>query len=405
MFERYARWTDSFSKTTFEMKYLLVIDHIATGGAEHILVDYYHYLEQNGHQVWVFCLNGHDGQSLWTKGMRVTYGADTDVSNILYKIRQLYEVYRKLKVLVKNVRPNVIFSFLEKSNLLTFLVPGFKAKKVLTVHNVLSIQYTKIKNPLIRKITYTLIRMTYNHCDRVVAVSKQVRDDLNSSFGVKSKNVHIINNYVNREDITEKVKEPIDNFIFDSKKRYVMNVGRFSNQKAQWKLLKAFCLYQKDAPADIELVLMGTGDYAANLKQLAISLGISKKVHFLPFNINPYKYLVKAHLFILSSLFEGFPIVLAEASFMRIPFVGSRKAIPEEVYDKKDVWEQSIYDNTFLEADFSTTIHEDERKLALLIHRGVEDDLFRKNMLTHTSEWETNNKKEIQFKLYDELAK
>ena len=40
------------------MKYILVIDHIATGGAERILVDYYHYLEKHGHEAHVFVLSG-----------------------------------------------------------------------------------------------------------------------------------------------------------------------------------------------------------------------------------------------------------------------------------------------------------------------------------------------------------
>ena len=44
------------------MKYILVIDHIATGGAERILIDYYHYLKQNGHVPYVFVLSGYSGQ-------------------------------------------------------------------------------------------------------------------------------------------------------------------------------------------------------------------------------------------------------------------------------------------------------------------------------------------------------
>ena len=51
------------------MKYILVIDHIATGGAERILIDYYHYLKQNGHVPYVFVLSGYSGQSKWTENV------------------------------------------------------------------------------------------------------------------------------------------------------------------------------------------------------------------------------------------------------------------------------------------------------------------------------------------------
>ena len=60
------------------MKIVLVIDRIMTGGAERILVDYYHYLEANGHEPYVFALSGNRSQSKWTDGLRVIYGASGD---------------------------------------------------------------------------------------------------------------------------------------------------------------------------------------------------------------------------------------------------------------------------------------------------------------------------------------
>lgn len=386
------------------MTYLLVIDHIATGGAERILIDYYHYLEARGCKICVFVLSGHAGQSRWTDGVSVVYGLRGDEDNIVRKAAQQAMLYFKLKRLVGRVKPDVIFSFLEKSNLLTSVVRT-EAVKIMTVHNVLSIQYTKVRNGFIREVLYSMIRWMYNRCPNVVAVSKQVKDDLVTSFGVKANNVHVINNCVDRDDIRKKSKETTDNFVFVDGVRYIINVGRFSNQKAQWKLLKAFSLYIKGENKDnIHLVLMGHGEYIDRLKQLADSLGISDKVSFLPFNINPYKYMKHAHLFVLSSIYEGFPIVLAEASSLRIPFVGTRKAVPEEMFDDKEFWKTCIFDSTHLNADFSTEIHDDERCLAALLKKGVEDESFRNKILKHTSQWESNNDKLIQFSMYDELC-
>ena len=133
------------------MKYILIIDHIATGGAERILIDYYHYLEAKGCKVCVFVLSGYEGQSLWTDGVNVVYGSRGDEDNIVRKVMQQVVLYFRLKRLVERVKPDVIFSFLEKSNLLTSVVRT-KAVKVMTVHNVLSIQYTKVRNGLIRNV-------------------------------------------------------------------------------------------------------------------------------------------------------------------------------------------------------------------------------------------------------------
>ena len=385
------------------MTYILIIDHIATGGAERILIDYYHYLEGKGHKPYVFVLSGHKGQSRWTDGVNVVYGADSDEDNLIRKSIQQIKLFFKLKRLVKKVSPDVMFSFLEKSNLLTSLIKT-KAVKVMTVHNVLSIQYTKVRSDKVRTILYGMIRRMYNGCPNVVAVSKQVKDDLTTSFGVREQNVHVINNYVDRVGIRMKSEEAVDDYVFSDDVKYIMNVGRFSDQKAQWKLLKAFSLYAKYGKENVRLVLMGQGEYVDNLKGLAENLGIEDKTTFLPFSINPYKYMRHASLFVLSSIFEGFPIVLAEVSSLRIPFVGTRKAIPEEMFDNRDVWEDCIFDSTTLKADFTNEIHEDEERLAELLGKGIEDCDFRQRILTHTSGWEANNDKLTQFEMYDKFA-
>ena len=385
------------------MTYILIIDHIATGGAERILIDYYHYLEGKGHKPYVFVLSGHKGQSRWTDGLNVVYGADSDEDNLIRKSIQQIKLFFKLKRLVKKVSPDVMFSFLEKSNLLTSLIKT-KAVKVMTVHNVLSIQYTKVRSDKVRTILYGMIRRMYNGCPNVVAVSKQVKDDLTTSFGVREQNVHVINNYVDRVGIRMKSEEAVDDYVFSDDVKYIMNVGRFSDQKAQWKLLKAFSLYVKNSKENVRLVLMGQGEYVDNLKGLAENLGIEDKTTFLPFSINPYKYMRHASLFVLSSIFEGFPIVLAEVSSLRIPFVGTRKAIPEEMFDNRDVWEDCIFDSTTLKADFTNEIHEDEERLAELLGKGIEDCDFRQRILTHTSGWEANNDKLTQFEMYDKFA-
>ena len=385
------------------MTYILIIDHIATGGAERILIDYYHYLEGKGHKPYVFVLSGHKGQSRWTDGVNVVYGADSDEDNLIRKSIQQIKLFFKLKRLVKKVSPDVMFSFLEKSNLLTSLIKT-KAVKVMTVHNVLSIQYTKVRSDKVRTILYGMIRRMYNGCPNVVAVSKQVKDDLTTSFGVREQNVHVINNYVDRVGIRMKSEEAVDDYVFSDDVKYIMNVGRFSDQKAQWKLLKAFSLYAKNGKENVRLVLMRQGEYVDNLKGLAENLGIEDKTTFLPFSINPYKYMRHASLFVLSSIFEGFPIVLAEVSSLRIPFVGTRKAIPEEMFDNRDVWEDCIFDSTTLKADFTNEIHEDEERLAELLGKGIEDCDFRQRILTHTSGWEANNDKLTQFEMYDKFA-
>jgi N-acetylgalactosamine-N,N'-diacetylbacillosaminyl-diphospho-undecaprenol 4-alpha-N-acetylgalactosaminyltransferase len=149
--------------------------------------------------------------------------------------------------------------------------------------------------------------------------------------------------------------------------------------------------------------LIGAGDNLDELKQLSNDLSLGEQVTFLPFSLNPYKYMAKADLFVLSSIFEGFPIVLAEISSLRVPFVGSRKAVPKEMFADKDVWTKYIF-NAENRRDMDTVIHDDESELAKLLVRGLYDDTYRQTLLKQTEKWESHNDKTWQFNQYDAIT-
>ena len=139
------------------MKYLLVIDQIKQGGAEHILVDFDAYLKKMGHQVKVFAMFGKKEDSPWTESLDVTYGSPSSKESLFGKCLQFISIYKTFKNLVSSYNPDGIYSSLEKSNFLTSLIKC-NGRKVMSVHNVLSIQYLKIKNNLIRSLWYNTIK-------------------------------------------------------------------------------------------------------------------------------------------------------------------------------------------------------------------------------------------------------
>lgn len=381
------------------MKYLLVIDQIKTGGAEKILIDYYSYLVKKGYKVKVFSLEGFEGRSLWTRGLDITYGKKSNKNNIFIKLFLQIILFWKINNLIREYKPDVVFSFLEKSNFITTLVTPKYGKKIVTVHNILSIQYTKISSIPIRAILNKIINWMYNNNSQIVAVSKQVKDDLVLNYHIDDEKIHVINNYVDREEIKIKSLESIYDFIFQPNVKYILNIGRFSLQKSQHKLIKAFhylLVTQKDMK-NVHLILLGEGEKEKDLRSLVDKLNINNYVTFIPFNENPYKYMSKVDLLVLSSIFEGFPIVVSEISSLRIPFVGSDKSIPREMFISETIWSSCVF-------KVSTNDDSDVHSLAQLIYNGLYNENFRNTILEDTSYWEQNNNKSIQFKLYDECA-
>ena len=104
----------------------------------------------------------------------------------------------------------------------------------------------------------------------------------------------------------------------------VLSVGRLSNEKGHADLLHAIAALsrQTDVPA-YRVVLVGDGPEQQNLQQLALRLGIEKRLVFAGFqrNVNPYYSL--ATIFALPSHSEGSPNVVLEAMSVGLPIAAT----------------------------------------------------------------------------------
>ena len=104
-------------------------------------------------------------------------------------------------------------------------------------------------------------------------------------------------------------------------KEFILHVGRFSPQKRHDILLKAFA----QSGLDCRLVLLGSGrdQDRQSIKRIAMDLGISDRVIMPGFSDNPYAWMKKARLFVLSSDFEGFSLVLVESLICGTPVIST----------------------------------------------------------------------------------
>ncbi|MDA9285233.1 glycosyltransferase [Pseudomonadales bacterium] len=103
-----------------------------------------------------------------------------------------------------------------------------------------------------------------------------------------------------------------DELGIDSSVRLVVSVGRLELDKDYPNLINAFALSKQQA-ADLELVIIGVGSLKDELQNMVTKLGIEHCVHFLGLRFNVEDWMCGADLYVLSSAWEGFGLVLAEA--------------------------------------------------------------------------------------------
>ena len=105
---------------------------------------------------------------------------------------------------------------------------------------------------------------------------------------------------------------------------FFISVARLDKtQKDYETLLKSFALMHRSETSNVALLLVGDGPDREYLQRLAKELGIDGKVHFLGFNKNPFPLIRAAKALILSSRYEGMPMVLVEAMALGTPVISS----------------------------------------------------------------------------------
>lgn len=103
--------------------------------------------------------------------------------------------------------------------------------------------------------------------------------------------------------------------------KWLLSVGRLSFQKNQSALIEAFAQLVEKVP-DWHLLLVGTGEDEAKLKQLIADKGMTDRVTLAGAVKDVERFYLSSHLFCLPSRWEGFPNALAEAMAYGLPAVG-----------------------------------------------------------------------------------
>ena len=148
--------------------------------------------------------------------------------------------------------------------------------------------------------------------DQVIAVSRGVYLQM-EELGL-TKNLHLLYNPFFENQIKLRAQEPYTLPPGVKENNYIISVARLDeNQKDFTSLINALALIRKKYGVVYNLVILGDGRDHLTLEKLVMDLGLYASVFFMGVQPNPYPYIANSSLFVLSSKFEGFGIVLLEA--------------------------------------------------------------------------------------------
>ena len=236
---------------------------------------------------------------------------------------------------LRKERPHAILSGMDYVNVTTLIskkLAMVKTRTVVCLHINLSAQ---LANPVYwrAKFVVPFIKLTHPGADVIVATSKGCGDDFLKVTGVGEKNMELIYNPTITDELLPLAAEKVEHKWFEEgAPPVILAVGRLVQQKNFELLLKSFAELRKNR--DVRLLILGEGAKRSELEALVAELEIQDHVDMPGFVSNPYAYMSKSAMLVLSSHYEALPAVLIEALHIGTPIVATNCPNgPEEILE------------------------------------------------------------------------
>ena len=217
----------------------------------------------------------------------------------------------KLRQFIKKEKIDILYTFTTIGNRATRY--KYNTAKIISARDFDKMQSnTKIFNNALSK-----------SCG-MICNSEYIKNYYLSKYPEHKDKVFTVYNVIDGEEISGQAIEKTEKEYLDFIKNHtkiISVVGRFCKEKGFEFMLQAFAKASQNT--NLGLVMVGDGDYKEIYKKVIERLGIKDKVYFTGFQNNPYKYMAKSDIFVLSSLSEGFPNVLAEAMSLGLPVIAT----------------------------------------------------------------------------------
>lgn len=336
-----------------KQRLLFVNDEMVMGGVARILITMLGKLDQNEFEIDVLILHPHgELLNLIPAGIRVLDSSPffkaVDVNlNSALKQGRFADVFNKIGLLLtmkfRWIESRIIrerqklgldknpydVEIAAKEGFCTVFVANGKSKRKLNwIHVDYSAQNYSAHHMELLKRSLTKI-------DLNIAVSRRSAQAYQELFGVKK--IITINNPINNAQLIAQAQEPCP-LTYSESCVNLITVARFHRQKAVDRIIKGMALL-KDRSIKAHLYIVGSGELENDLIQLTDHLGVRDDVTFVGQKPNPLPYIRQADLFVLSSLYEGYPTTIIESFFAGTPVLTTDvSGVQEQIIEEVNGW-------------------------------------------------------------------
>ncbi|MCA9073542.1 MAG: glycosyltransferase [Planctomycetaceae bacterium] len=225
---------------------------------------------------------------------------------------------------VKTEQPRSVIAISTVANLMALAairLARTSTPLLVTEHNHLSSKAIS-RELWTNRLSPWLARLTYSGADAIAAVSDGVADDLADITRIARERIQVIYNPTYSPQYEFQARMPlVDDWFVPEAPPVILAAGRLHPQKDFPTLLRAFREFRSTRNA--RLVILGEGPERGHLEHVIHQLELNSDVRLPGFDPNPFRYMSRARMFVLSSRWEGLPGVLIQAMSVGCPVVST----------------------------------------------------------------------------------
>lgn len=172
--------------------------------------------------------------------------------------------------------------------------------------------------------------------DKIFVVSKEVLDSFVNMFPQLENKCELRYNIIDTNTIMKMSKEKVNDIYVNKDEKMIVTLGRLTEEKGQ-DIIPEIAFKLKQKGLNFKWYIIGEGVLEKKIASRVSELQLDEIVVLLGKKLNPYPYLMKADVYVQTSIHEGFCITLAEAKVFGMPIVSTKFAgAYEQLEDRVD---------------------------------------------------------------------
>lgn len=281
-----------------KIKITFILPSLAAGGAERVMSFVAQHIDKEQFEATLLVVGYQHQTAFKINSIPVIY---LNKSRVLHSVWPIFNYLRKEK-------PQLVISAIGHTNTVTgylsllFPSTGFIAREV----NILS----ALKSYELKKVPFSKLfsERRFKFFDKVVCQSRDMLDDLQSTYDIPTEKLEVINNPITdgfELSDRQKLNDPL---------RFI-TVARLKKQKGHERILRV--LGRLGFP--FHYTIVGDGPEKENLFKLALELGIQDSIQHIPYTEEVARYLSESDLYLQGAFIEGFPNSVLESCAVGTP--------------------------------------------------------------------------------------